>query len=361
MPTDKRVFLPALTSIRGIAAWYVVVFHFREYVPSFGILPMIWAQGFLAVDLFFELSGFVIALNYLLPLNRDGSKISLALRFLWLRLGRIYPLHIVVLCLMVANPLAVWLFSAQGDAGDRYSLSYFVMSIFLVQNWGFSRDLAWNIPAWSISAEWFVYILFPIIAWTVLWSRLTALGWAVVALVLCSLFALVSTVWGVRLAELSDDGLFRCAVEFLIGMAVYCVWNRMQYDGKALRGDLAISMAVALMLICIFLPIPYVVVLPACFALTIYGLADTGSIISRLLACRFLEWIGMISYSTYLIHYLVRDWVKFLVIHHAGPQMVATLVYLSVTALLSVVFYKLIEMPGRNLFRKLTKTMGDRS
>lgn len=350
---DNRVFLPALTSIRGIAAWYVVLFHFREYVPSFGfgVLPKIWAHGFLAVDLFFELSGFVIALNYLSPLNAKGSKIRLAGRFYWLRLGRIYPLHIVVLCLMVANPLAVWLFSAQGDAGSRYALSYFVMSVFLVQDWGSSRDLAWNIPAWSISAEWFVYLLFPIIAWTVLRRRLTALGWLVCALMLWVMFAVVTMAADAQLNEWALDGLFRCVVEFLIGTAVFCVWNRLQYDAQELRGDEAIGLAIVLMAGCFLTT----TILPICFALLIYGLADTDSMISKLLSLPALEWIGTISYSTYLIHYLVRDWVKFLVIHQDGPQMTAVLLYLSVTALLSVVFYKLVEVPGRKLFRGFVK------
>lgn len=356
MSDNKRIVLPALTSIRGIAAWYVVVYHFREYVPSFGLpmLPKIWSQGFLAVDLFFELSGFVIALNYLEPLNRPGSKISLVARFLWLRLGRIYPLHIVVLCLMIGNPLAIWLFSAQSEAGSRYSLSYFVMSVFLVQSWGFSRDLAWNVPAWSISTEWFVYLLFPLIAWTVLRSRLTAFGWSLVALALCGVFATVSIVWGVQLADLAEDGLFRCVVEFMIGTAVYGAWENMRQAGHALRGEWAIIAAGVLLLIGFWLPMPNLI-LPVCFALTIYGLADPHSVVTKILASPVLEWIGMISYSTYLVHYLVRDWVKFLVIHQDGPQTMATVLYLSATALLSVVFYKFVEMPGRKLFRNLAK------
>jgi peptidoglycan/LPS O-acetylase OafA/YrhL len=71
--------LRPLTSARGIAAWYVVLYHIRE--SAAGTLPQsvidIFAKGYLAVDFFFVLSGFVIWLNYrsLLAQHRWGSRL----------------------------------------------------------------------------------------------------------------------------------------------------------------------------------------------------------------------------------------------------------------------------------------------
>ena len=89
--------IPALTSIRGIAAWWVVLYHFREHLPS-GCpewLLALTAHGYLAVDLFFILSGFVLALNYAESLPGD---LAGATGFYRLRFARIYPLHFVILC-----------------------------------------------------------------------------------------------------------------------------------------------------------------------------------------------------------------------------------------------------------------------
>src|SRR5438270_10257910 len=74
MIRDPR-FLPALTAMRGLAAWWVVLYHFRDEVPQglFGnALYSVISHGDLAVDFFFELSGFVIALRYAGRFNRPN-------------------------------------------------------------------------------------------------------------------------------------------------------------------------------------------------------------------------------------------------------------------------------------------------
>src|SRR5690242_9480168 len=82
-----------LTALRGIAAWWVVIYHFRKFMPVAPDSPwMLFAgQGFLAVDLFFVLSGFVLQINYGPSLNGFGAK---EVRdFAVGRLARVYPLH----------------------------------------------------------------------------------------------------------------------------------------------------------------------------------------------------------------------------------------------------------------------------
>src|ERR1700704_1066654 len=103
----------SLTSIRGIAAWWIVLFHFREYTPLLDNASTghVIGHGYLAVDLFFELSGFVIALNY----GRFFRNLNLAeyLRFLGRRLARIYPLHLLMLLVFLLNPLAIAFFASR--------------------------------------------------------------------------------------------------------------------------------------------------------------------------------------------------------------------------------------------------------
>ena len=95
--------IPALTGIRGLAAWWVVLYHFRETYPDdpLHIAGRVMAHGYLAVDFFFELSGFILALNYLHVFRNLSSR--QAVQFLGLRLARIYPLHIFMLILFLLN------------------------------------------------------------------------------------------------------------------------------------------------------------------------------------------------------------------------------------------------------------------
>ena len=89
--------LDALTGIRGIAAWAVVFYHIRLSLAGLLPAPVIeWlAKGYLAVDLFFILSGFVIWYNYA-PRIRQGGAAETRL-FLWRRFARVWPLHAFIL------------------------------------------------------------------------------------------------------------------------------------------------------------------------------------------------------------------------------------------------------------------------
>src|SRR5882672_4558154 len=204
----------ALTSIRGIAAWWIVLHHFREYLPVLdnASTGYVIGRGYLAVDLFFELSGFVIALNY----GKFFRHFSMGewFRFLGRRLARIYPLHILMLFIFLLNPLVIGVLASRPDF-ERYDPGYFVLSIFLMQNWGFKHLLAWNIPAWSISTEWMAYLLFPAICWiTIRFARSRGHSFLLAGLLMAVLaagFMAFHTALGEAVAR---TGLFRCVLEF---------------------------------------------------------------------------------------------------------------------------------------------------
>ncbi len=211
----------ALTAIRGVAAWWVVLFHFKEYLPQ-GVPRPIAASGYLAVDLFFELSGFIIALNYAHRFQTINVREIIA--FLSIRLARIYPLHLFMLILFLANPLVILLF--RDKSGPEYDPQYFALSLVLLQNWGFTSKVAWNVPAWSISSEWFVYLLFPFMAWcSGRWvrNRLRAAGAGLALLfVLAIFFASTSGNLG---EGVPYTGLTRCVLEFSAGIGIYLFWT----------------------------------------------------------------------------------------------------------------------------------------
>jgi peptidoglycan/LPS O-acetylase OafA/YrhL len=341
----------ALTSIRGIAAWWIVLFHFREYIPllsnrSFDLI----GQGYLAVDLFFELSGFVIALNYGRLFRNFGM--AECFRFLGRRLARIYPLHLLMLFLFLLNPLVIALLTSR-PGFDRYDPSYFVLSIFLVQNWGFTNYIAWNVPAWSISTEWMAYLLFPALSWiTIRFARTRGHSFLLAAMLMFVVAAGFAALHEPLGGAVPRTGLFRCVMEFWIGVCLYYAWStggtRKEYESH-----IAMALAVLCCALYVILDVPDFVIAPFGFFCLIYALADQRSIYSKVMSNRTLEYVGLISYSTYMVHYFVRAWVKLILIRDGVPLAAAVLVYVALIAVASVILYRYVEVPGRSFFRGL--------
>jgi len=344
-----RATFPALTAIRGLAAWWVVVYHFREVLDFSGLplLRTLAAHGYLAVDLFFIMSGFVIALNYADSLQRPSFRT--VLRFLGFRLARIYPLHLVVLAAFLVNPLAIWMLSRSGALGSRYDPGYFLQSLLLIQNWGFGPDIAWNIPAWSISTEWGAYLAFPLVAYGL--SRIRSPAQALSAL----LGALILvTAAGYATGGLGEDiayaGLLRCLLEFSLGAALF----RLHALGahRLPPGDAMFAAGLALLAAGPVAGWPDYAYGPSAFLLAVLGLLDGRSLSARALAGKTLLYVGEISYSTYLVHYLVKDWSKFLLVNNGSDGRVVFVSYVLATAAASVVLYHLVELPGRRFGRE---------
>jgi peptidoglycan/LPS O-acetylase OafA/YrhL len=344
----------ALTSIRGIAAWWIVLFHFREYVPalsnpSFDLI----GHGYLAVDLFFELSGFVIALNY----GRLFRNFSTAewFRFLGRRLARIYPLHLLMLFIFLLNPLVIG-YLASRPLFERYDPGYFVLSVFLVQNWGFTHLLAWNVPAWSISTEWMAYLLFPAICWiTIRFARSRGHALLLAALLMVALAAGFAAFHELLGGAVPRTGLFRCVMEFWLGVCLYYTWSgggpRKEYESH-----IALTLAVLCGILYATLDLPDFTIVPLGFFCLIYALADQRTVFSKMVSNRALEFVGLISYSTYMVHYFVRDWIKIILIQDGVPVAVQALAYIAITAGVSVLLYRYVEVPGRSFLRGVMNT-----
>src|SRR6267143_3558445 len=161
-----------LDSWRGIAACLVALFHLEAYshlvYSHLHGVPFL-SNSWLFVDFFFVLSGFVIAANYQQRLL-DGFGAG---RFLLLRLGRLYPLHFAMLTLFVAfellkilkriliptllsvNPIAP--FSSPQEAPNTI-----LANLLLIQSLHLYDFLTWNMPSWSISTEFYTYVVFAV-------------------------------------------------------------------------------------------------------------------------------------------------------------------------------------------------------
>jgi peptidoglycan/LPS O-acetylase OafA/YrhL len=296
----KRIQLGQLTGMRGLAAWFVVLYHARASLTAIlpGEIIAVLAKGYLAVDLFFMLSGFVMWLSYCERFREGGW--SETGTFLWKRLARIWPLHALILAGFVVFGIALHL---TGREAQHYPFAELPLHIALVHNWGLTDGLAWNDPSWSISAEMGAYLLFPLLVLGVRWERIGIAGLLAVG----GLIVLALHAWfahqGHRLLDdaIARTGLVRCLAQFTLGMVLSQIWLRVRGNPSArLAAFVALAGFAGL---AILLPLPETLVAPAIIAALLLALAlDTGAL-ARCLASRPLSALGDWSYATYLSHF----------------------------------------------------------
>lgn len=346
-----RTQLDALTGARGIAAWFVVLYHIRlalpDNVPHWIIA--ILAKGYLAVDLFFALSGFVMWLTYGDKFQRDG--LSAAPAFLWRRIARIYPLHLVILLATIgyASMLAA---AGKADAA-QYPFGELPLHVALMQNWGLTDRLTWNDPSWSISTELAAYFLLPFAAITLFrrtWPPLAcAAGATAIGIALHLWFAAqgVDTLG----RDIVHNGLLRCIAGFFAGVLVAMAW-RARTVAWASPAMLAVSVSMfALWLAGI---VPETLAVPICFAALVYWLSDTSSARGNPLASRIVVHLGDVSYSTYLAHFLLWIVFKHLLVSDAfNVPLPLVALYLVAVYVASELLYRMVEAPGRSLLQSL--------
>ncbi len=338
--------LDALTGLRGAAAWLVVTYHFREALAPFvpAAVLAVAAHGALAVDLFFVMSGFIIALNYRKEFQAEGM--GAYGRFLLLRLARIYPLHLFMLGLFI---LYVGAASLAHHANRFERLDYLVASIFLVQAWSPWVWLGWNDPAWSISTEMFAYLIFPVMAWIVARARGQAAAGAWLGGTL-GMIMLVAPSFGGLSGELSQFALTRCVLEFFAGVMVQRLWEL----GRRTPGSGIAALALGALLIAAFaLAATDSLVMPGAFCCLVYGLAVPGTLPERLLSRPLPVLLGTLSYATYLSHFLIKYLVKLVFEQPGIPYGVLFPVYAITVLIASWPLYELVEVPGRRALRRL--------
>lgn len=346
-------YIKSYTSLRGIAAWWVVFYHFREALPlaTNSLLHAVLELGYVAVDFFFILSGFVIYLNYSQALKT--LIVSTLVNFFVKRLARVYPLYLVVTLAYLSIPLAYWLTGRSLPGGGRFEVSYYVAMLAMVQNWGGFDSLAWNIPAWSISTEFAAYLAFPVLVW--IFARLpSALACWIAMAVLSACIAAMYAFSGLK--SIGEDiprfGMYRCVLEFAIGMLIARVHSLSEHQGLGAIWASGLMMGL-FVYVAVFHPsVPNYVYIPALFALLIYLLSMQPRWSGALLSGPALVYLGEISYSTYLCHYLVKDWVK---IFSDTVGVSQFCIYVLVILGLSTLLYRFVEVPGRKWGRSLLK------
>jgi peptidoglycan/LPS O-acetylase OafA/YrhL len=341
-----------LTGLRFIAASWLLIYFFwgrfdlgaREDIGLIG-------EGGLGVDLFFILSGFILAHVY-------GPQIETKTfhwrAFLWARLARIYPLHIACLAAMVG------LWAIAGRMGVQFEVAAFDVSqipahLALVQAWGTVSSDGWNFPAWSISAEWFAYLTFPLTFGLIASVRKApllgialsfGLFWVLVALTSQMGLVLIDMTW--------QGGAVRIVPSFLMGIALWMLGRRLLLTPLVAR--IGLGMSLVWIVVGASVALPSEVLWPA-LAGVVFFLAETSKHESQgLCASKFWVYLGEISFAAYMVHLPVDivfyNAIERLVGVPTGPTaLLIGAVALLLTWVVAALAHALIEKPARAFMR----------
>jgi peptidoglycan/LPS O-acetylase OafA/YrhL len=370
-PRDHHVVdrsqLRSLTGLRFVAALQVLIFHCVPWA-SWGFPPLVRSiagSGYVAVSLFFILSGFILTYAHCgggaRPLDRNRFYVS--------RFARVYPPYVFALAL-IAPFFVVHTIRIRGVV-EFFKEAISVLT--LVQAWFPSLAMAWNPPGWSLSAEAFFYILFPFVAPALVASRRST---AFAVGIGCYAFSLAVPLAYIRLAPdgpviLNHDSTaswlsvvrYNPAIrfpEFVIGV----VFARFYFEARTHRFYRAGAALCSLLSVCVILAtlthaeaIPYVVLhnglLAPVFAVLIVSLAAGRGPLSAFLATRPLVALGDASYSLYVLQVpLLILWSQ-VVGRVASGQFwgsgACTAALLALAVVASLLCHRYVERPLRDL------------
>lgn len=295
----KTTRFEALDGWRGLAALAICFYHVPVVLPMLQKLPR-WENMELMVDLFLVLSGFVIAHSWGDRIRDGGSFRAFAAKRFW----RIMPMHIAMLAVLVMLELAklaatkvVALPLEAAPFTETKSVAKLVSNLFLTQAMHFHESTSWNLPAWSISVEFWTYMVFGGI---VLFARRLAMP-VFVLMVGCALAVLVAV--SPRTLLVSNDwGFARAIYDFFVGAATYQLFRRgvlrSSFGGI---GEVA-TVGLVLLFLCYARQDFSIWFAPFMFAMLVVVFAQSKGPVNRALESRPVQALGLWSYSIYMLH-----------------------------------------------------------
>jgi peptidoglycan/LPS O-acetylase OafA/YrhL len=373
----------SIEGLRGVAALLVALFHAYVYSQwggfpaSSGVLQHAW----LFVDLFFVISGYVMAAAYSDRLDSGRAAFGYMVR----RFFRLYPLHVVttvtVLLAVIGIQTIKLVLAHQGIrigreepfGFDFFDLKLLGLDMLLLQGVGIIRKEIHNYPSWSISVEFWLYLMFALLMLAV---RPRVARIAASVLIVAMSVAYFVVYWSSApepLRTLDTRGLPRGMLSFFQGVLIYYFYRWFAARPKRATGPaaaaagsaataagvtpraglLGFAQVVAAVLALYLVDRQHLLgtaqlVIPFAFALLVLLLVPDRGIVARLLHTRPMQWLGLHSYSIYLTHVTVLtvlDWLG-----RAVPEPAKHLVgllYLALVFGMSMVTYRFVEAPWR--------------
>lgn len=354
-PSPRAASLPPprdlkeLTSIRFFAAFFVVLFHAHYSLPWLsGLDTGLIRNGYLGVDLFFILSGAILTHVNFEAWQAGQFRFR---SFLMHRFARIYPVHLMMFLIF----LAVYAVAARmGMAANREGANWSValQHLLLVHAWGTtSNNNAWNGASWSISAEFFAYLCFPI--YLSLAARFRPVTGLALSVLVFAAFYGASDFTGTALTGRTYDfGILRILPEFLMGVFLYRVLRQVRIPEASLRWLLPATALACLLALHLDLHDVAIVLLLAglVFVLGLAAFAPRNNV----MRAPALIYLGEISYSTYMVHFIFLLVFVALSEKFFGSGLLPLWFWLLMILgiyLASALSYRLVEVPARRAIR----------
>ncbi|MCE7059888.1 acyltransferase [Dyadobacter sp. CY343] len=303
-----------LDIFRGLFASLVFLFHLAPFAATPIINNSFIANSDMFVDFFFVLSGFVIAYSYQAISSVSEVKLFLKKRFL-----RIYPLHLFMLLAFVIIEFGKKMITAYvkvNNPNDPDNNIYtFITSLFLLNSTPVfdPKDVSWNIPSWSISAEMVSYIVFALLTLCVFIVGAGKIkNWFYALVVILASIWLISVQTGFKIDFTFDYGFLRGAIGFFLG--ALCVnFFRLTYNNVSTLPSTLFTFLEIITVAVIVVMINWGEVLKeigfvyeALFFVSIYIFAfEKGRISGLMKSIPLLHNLGRYSYSIYMCHALM--------------------------------------------------------
>lgn len=288
--SNKRYLV--LDSFRGLCAIFVVVFHMRALGS---ITELSFFKGsYLFVNFFFVLSGFVMSHAYL---KRSDIEFK---GYISSRFRRLYPLYFFMLIVFIGLECAKYIaYTKMGITLNAVPFTgksapvEIIPNLLMIQAWtGFTEHLSFNYPSWSISIEFYTYVLF-FIAIHFLKKNLFLSCLAIPAILI-----ILHSASGVAITEYAASGVF-C---FFAGVVTHSLSSAKFTTSKVFATAIE-----ALALISIYYVVSNDIVIKwvlsaLLFSLTIFIYSKEAGLISSLLKTKPFISVGKWSYSIYMTH-----------------------------------------------------------
>jgi peptidoglycan/LPS O-acetylase OafA/YrhL len=348
---SRKGGIPHLDALRIVAAAAVVVLHYAEYTKDNEAAHFVFAhvQHFnLFVDLFFVISGFVIAKQYLEKVGRaDDIK-----RFLWRRVARIYPLHLLTLAFYVAIAAALQLGLARGENPARYPLSDIPAQLLMLHALVGER-LTFNFPSWSLSAEMFCYLLFPFLAvCAARWRPSVVAIFVIAVLANCAISTFTDV--GAWTEWINRGGVFRALPSFALGVALFIYREKLDL-AQSVRLPFSLLLSAFLLFGGL---LPQALMMTAVYAIVVLAArADVTGQDTFLSRHRVDRW-SELTYAVYMLHVPVATVVLTIGGRYLAPfvpdaKLALVPLAVVVLAVASSASYRYVETPIRHFLYAL--------
>jgi peptidoglycan/LPS O-acetylase OafA/YrhL len=294
---SQRETFASLTGLRFVLALWITLYHLiYMYGPTALADHPLIRLGNARVDIFFVLSGFVLAHVYA---AREGARLNI-FEFAKARFARIYPLHALGLAMTGVLVIAAYLFGEGGRAQD-FTLQGLVANLFMLQAWNIEGAGFWNFPAWTLSAETGAYVVFPALVAGALAMRRRPLTLLAVALLGV---ALLERVWvaagGTPLSEATQVfGVVRGVCGVAIGVAARFALDHLA-KGAAANTGLALAGAAVAGASAVFNGPLWVILLGATGLIA--GLAGLDRGRGTPFGAPVMQPLGEMSYGVFVLH-----------------------------------------------------------